>query len=737
TNGPTNNPLVPGLAAHHLAYVIYTSGSTGRPKGVMVEHLQVTRLFEATAAWFEFTERDTWCLFHSFAFDVSVWEIWGALRRGGKLVMIPHDTARSPRELHRLVREQGVTVLNMTPSTFKQIVESHRGHDRHESLRYVILAGEALAPAMLQPWYAAYTERSPQIVNVYGPTEATIYATCRLITSDDCNHPVSPIGLRIPDLRTYVLDGRCQPVPLGAMGELYVGGAGVARGYLNRPQLTAEVFLADPFAGQPEARMYRTGDLVRYLHDGSLLYLGRDDYQVKIRGFRIELREIEVLLHKHPLVSDAVVAVLGEDSNRRLIAYVISRHDGQLECGINASSSSSTTQLASTLRAHLITRLPEYMIPAAFVRMDAFPFTVNGKLDRHALPVPDDNDFVRQVYEEPRGSIEIILSNIWSEMLNIGKVGRHDGFFVLGGHSLMAMRMISRIRTTLGFNMSLRTLFEAPTVAELAPQLLATRVTEDESYEVLLPIKPQGSRPPLFCVHPGIGLSWCFTGLSTRLDPDQPLYGLQARGFTGNGKMASTLDEMVLDYIDQVRRIQPHGPYHLLGYSFGGLVAHTMASYLEEQGEHVALVAMMDTPAHYHNLVRHTPYKDEEAEDMEDELISKLIGNRDQYSNDLIKKFFERAAMIRKNNTRIGSAQAPHVIRSGLLMFRAAVIPKGFKKLQLWSSEDWKPYVLGKIEVHDIACEHYFMDLPEPIAVIGRVLNQKLNEPHKHVQGEE
>ncbi|KAG0201194.1 hypothetical protein BGX28_005916 [Mortierella sp. GBA30] len=390
----------------------------------------------------------------------------------------------------------------------------------------------------------------------------------------------------------------------------------------------------------------------------------------------------------------------------------------------------SAVQLASTLRSHLITRLPEYMVPAAFVHLEAFPLTSNGKLDRRALPSPGDADYPRQLYEEPRGEIENILSSIWKELLNVERVGRSDGFFILGGHSLMAVRMIDRIRTTLGFEMSLRTLFESPTLAELAPRLLATGTTQEGSYDVLLPIKPRGTRPPLFCIHPGTGLSWCYAGLSTHLDPDQPLYGLQARGFIGDRRTSTTLDDMVLDYIDQIRRIQPQGPYHLLGYSFGGLVAHTMASYLEKQGDHVALIALMDTPADCHS--REQRASDEDKDEDKDEaemlrnLIAMLVGNNDQYSPELANPFLNRMPVICENNSRIARAQEPHVISGDLFVFRATVLGKKAEKL--WSPEDWKPYVLGRIEVCDIECEHDYMDLPEPTAIIGQVLNQKLKE---------
>ncbi|KAG0195674.1 hypothetical protein BGX28_000900, partial [Mortierella sp. GBA30] len=428
--------------------------STGKPKGVMVEHRQVTRLFTATAAWFSFDENDIWCLFHSFAFDVSVWEIWGALLHGAKMVIVSQAVARSPQEFYQLICEQSVTVLNMTPSAFMPITDIYIGLGLRNSLRYVILAGEALVPAMLKPWFLVPDQDRPKIVNMYGTTETTVHATYRVVACEDCSESTSVIGVRIPDLRTYVLNGRGQPVPVGAVGELYIGGAGVTRGYLNRAQLTAERFMPDPYAEILGARIYRTGDLVRYLPDGSLAYLGRNDQQVKIRGFRIELGEIEARLAESPLVSEAVVVAVGATGTKRLVAYI-------------TAESSFDVQLASNLRSHLEKRLPEYMIPSAFVRMDCFPLTPNGKLDRHALPAPGESDIAHQAYEEPQGEIEMALASIWGELLQLGQVSRHDGFFALGGHSLLAVRVVSRLHQ-LGYSVSVRALFASPTLSVLA-----------------------------------------------------------------------------------------------------------------------------------------------------------------------------------------------------------------------------------------------------------------------------
>ncbi|KAG0196338.1 hypothetical protein BGX28_010268, partial [Mortierella sp. GBA30] len=484
--GSTDNPHVSRLSTHHLAYVMYTSGSTGKPKGVMVEHRQITRLFEATAtAWFNFSENDTWCLLHSFSFDFSVWEMWGALRYGGKLVLASYDVARSAQELYSFVCEHGVTVLNVTPSVFKLIVDSQLRHSTCDRLRYINFGGEALSTAMLRPWFANQPQDRPQIANMYGPTETTVYATFRLITAKDCDQLISPIGVRLPDLRTYVLDGRCQPVPVGVVGELYIGGAGVARGYLNRPDLTEGSFLPDPFVELPEARMYKTGDLVRYLKDGELEFLGRNDHQIKIRGFRVEPGEIETRLKEHPLVSESVVVVLGEEMDKRLVAYVVAR------------CYATKAHLVTTLRSHLMERLPEYMIPAAFVRLDALPLTPIGKLDQRALPIPSDEDFARQEHEPPKGQIEIALASIWSDLLHVESVGRHDSFFSMGGHSLLAVRLMNRI-STLGVNIPLSSLFASSTLSALAAVVSEHLRCRQENLPNMLPTPRDGMLPLSF-----------------------------------------------------------------------------------------------------------------------------------------------------------------------------------------------------------------------------------------------
>ncbi|OLF53509.1 non-ribosomal peptide synthetase [Pseudomonas chlororaphis] len=455
-----DNPEVPGLTAAHLAYVIYTSGSTGLPKGVMIEHRNVARLFSATQAWFDFNPQDVWALFHSFAFDFSVWEIWGALIHGGQLLVVPQLLSRSPDECYALLCEAGVSILNQTPSAFRQLIAAQERSPLQHSLRQVIFGGEALDPGMLKPWYARIGNAGTQLVNMYGITETTVHVTYRPLEAADAQGPggspmggASPIGRPIPDLRLYVLDAQREPVPLGVVGELYVGGAGVARGYLNREQLNAERFIRDPFREDGQ-RLYKTGDLARWNAAGDLEYLGRNDDQVKIRGFRIELGEIEARLAACAGVREAlVIAREDEPGERRLVAYLIAAEGLELD--------------AAALRDQLLLSLADYMLPSAFVQLDAWPLTTNGKLDRKALPAPDSAALARREFEAPRGAVESRIAAIWQELLKVERVGRHDNFFELGGHSLLAVKLIERMRQV-ELGADVRVLFGQPTLAALA-----------------------------------------------------------------------------------------------------------------------------------------------------------------------------------------------------------------------------------------------------------------------------
>jgi amino acid adenylation domain-containing protein len=444
-----------GLNRGHLAYIIYTSGSTGQPKGVMVEHGNVGRLFAATERWFGFNEKDVWTLFHSYAFDFSVWEMWGALLYGGRLMVVEKEERRSPEEYYGMLCREGVTILNQTPTAFQQLVWAQGVREERHSLRCVIFGGEALETGMLGGWYEQNEGEGTQLINMYGITETTVHVTYRELGAEDAVvRRGSPIGRRIADLRMYILDRRGEPVPVGVEGELYVGGGGVARGYQGRAELTGERFVADPYARESGMRMYRTGDVGRWREDGEIEFMGRNDGQVKIRGYRIELGEIEAGLMEQEGVREAVV-VAREDSggDKRLVAYYTSE-EGQGGVG------------AEELRRYLLGRLPEYMVPAAYVRLEELPMTTNGKLNRKGLPAPEEDAYGGRGYEAPVGEAETMLAGVWAEVLKLERVGREENFFELGGDSIRSIMVITKARK-LGLKLTPDQMFRYQTIGSV------------------------------------------------------------------------------------------------------------------------------------------------------------------------------------------------------------------------------------------------------------------------------
>ena len=458
SDATANENPVSGVKPENLAYVIYTSGSTGKPKGVLVTHANVVRLFNATESWFHFGPEDVWTLFHSHAFDFSVWEIWGALFYGGRLVIVPYEVSRSPKEFYRLLVRERVTVLNQTPSAFQQLIQAEEtgGPEDNLALRLVIFGGEALELQSLKPWIKRHGDTKPQLVNMYGITETTVHVTYRPIAAEDVQSGRgSVIGVPIPDLQVYVLDRYLHLMPIGVAGELYVGGAGLAREYLNRPELTEERFILNPFSNMPGARLYKTGDVARYLLNRDLEYLGRADQQVQIRGFRVEPGEIESVLTEHNAVGQTVVIVREDQAgDQRLVAYFVS------------ASHDAVTVIE--LRKHLRTKLPEYMIPQHFVELDALPLTPSGKVDRRALPAPQEDRQTEETYVAPQNEVEKVVARIWEELLRVKNIGIHDSFFELGGNSLLLVRMLHKLQESFAKELSIVEMFRHPTIESLA-----------------------------------------------------------------------------------------------------------------------------------------------------------------------------------------------------------------------------------------------------------------------------
>ena len=453
--GPTDGLPASPRSIGDPAYVIYTSGSTGTPKGVMVSHHNVMRLLTATDPWFGFDATDVWTMFHSYAFDFSVWEVWGCLLSGGRLVVVPQIVSRSPHDFHALLVHERVTVLNQTPTAFYQLIQTDEvAGNAALALRTVIFGGEALSFAKLRPWFAKHGDSRPQLVNMYGITETTVHVSYRPVTAGDAARETrSLIGQPIPDLDIHILDEQQRPVADGVAGEICVGGAGVSKGYLNRPVLNAERFIADPFRGG-DARLYRSGDIARRLSDGDIEYLGRRDNQVKIHGFRIELGEIEAAAAQHPDLRDCAVIV---DGDQRLVCYFT----------VKAGAAADIADIRGFLRR----QLPSHMVPQGFQRLDTMPLTVNGKLDRNALPKPSFGDPAPALRAEAVSDLERLIAGIWQAVLKTDRVGVGENFFDIGGDSVSLAQVHARLRHELARDIPMVDLFAFTTVRSLAGHL--------------------------------------------------------------------------------------------------------------------------------------------------------------------------------------------------------------------------------------------------------------------------
>lgn len=729
------------LLPHHPAYVSYTSGSTGAPKGVVVEHRSLSNLCadhhsELIAPAVAAAGRPLRAaLTATFTFDTA-WEGPLFLAAGQELHVIDDAVRLDPAALAGYADRHGIDFLDVTPSYLHQLIAAGLLTGARHRPRLLMVGGEPLDEALWQtlrecPDTAAY--------NYYGPTECTVDAVyCRL----DAEGELPVIGRPGHNVRAYVLDPALNPVPPGVPGELHLAGPQVARGYLNRPRLTAERFLADPF-GAPGSRMYRTGDLVRWTTRGTLEYLGRTDDQLSLRGLRIEPGEIETVLTRHPGVARAAVAVRESPRGEPVLAAYVVPACRQVPVPAPRAGADGAPS-AAELRAWATERLPGYLVPGAYLLLGTLPLTPHGKLDRAALPAPEAA--VEQPGRPARSAQEKTLCALFAEVLGVGDVSIDDDFFALGGYSLLAARLIGRIRSSLGAALSIGAVFEAPTVAGLA-RLLDSGAAQDP-FAMLLPLRTDGSRPPLFCVHPAGGLSWCYAGMPRHLAADLPVYGLQARGLTGPGGLPATFEEMVADYVAHIRSVQPSGPYHLLGWSLGGALSHAIAVRLQDRGEQVALLAMLDSrPIDPRSRLRSLP--DDHAALA---LLLEAAGHTPQgpglsaltatdvaaiLSSDggngrpapltehdgLAEHHVAAMTSVLTNSVRLQPTFVEGVFEGDLLYFHAT---QG-KSAQSLTGEAWRPWVTGRIESHDIACTHHAMTQAAPLAHIGRSLNRHLD----------
>ncbi|GAA4971883.1 amino acid adenylation domain-containing protein [Actinoplanes utahensis] len=708
-------------------YLLFTSGSTGTPKGVVVPHRTILNLLD----W----QRDTLpsepgritAQFAPTGFDVSVQETFHALTTGATLEICPEEVRRDGPALVRWLDATGVNELFAANLVVEAVAENAAAAGLTlPALTDVVQAGEALRPSgATRAFFAAVPGR--WLHNQYGPTESHV-VTGTVLDADPAGWPARPgIGRPVHNTRVYVLDASLRPVPPGITGELYLAGDALARGYAGRADLTAERFTACPY-GPPGERMYRTGDLVRWTPRGELDYLGRADSQVKIRGFRVEPGEVEVALAGHPGVSRA--AVLAHDG--ALVAYVV------------PAPGADRRDWAE----HLGRLLPDHMVPAHFVALDVLPVTANGKLDRAALPAVDTTGPRRL----PRTPQEETLSELFGELLGRPPAGVDDDFFRLGGHSFLATRLVRRIRETFGVDLSVRSVFEAPTVAALARELGSD--ADRDAFGVILPLRRTGDRPPLFCVHPASGTSWSYAGLMAHLPPEHPLYGVQARGLGAEpATLPASVEQMAADYADEVQAAYPDGPYRLLGWSFGGLVAHAAAVELQRRGATVDRLIIVDA---YPNPAEALPDRTDEeiiAALLPDDFAydpGELAADRDavltRYAEHLDRTGHRLAGLgaqglkdsmrVYLNNSRIMAGYRPEPFLGDLLFFTGALKSEAAAGRDEFTAAAWQPHIKGEIENHDIDASHdKMLSDPSSVAAIGRVVAVSLNDSETEFTG--
>ncbi len=683
--------------ATDLAYVMYTSGSTGTPKGVCVTHRNVVRLVRNTQ-YAHFGPDEVFLQFAPISFDAATLEIWGPLLNGGRLAVYPPEMP-SLDDLGAAIQHYCVTTLWLTSGLFHQMVEHQLESLR--GVRQLLSGGDVLSV----PHCRRVLESLPEttLINGYGPTECTTFTCCYPMTSTRDLEATVPIGRPIANARTYILDPHLNLAPIGAPGELYIGGDGVARGYLNSPDLTEKRFIRDPFSDDPEARLYKTGDRVRYLQDGRIEFLGRIDFQVKLRGFRIELGEIEAAIKTFEGVVETLVLVHeSAAAGKRLVAYVAAQPRPE----------------ASALRAYLQDRLPGYMVPGAFVFLDAFPLTPNGKIDRRALPEPDVSGEAK-THVPPETEEQRRLVAIWEDLLNVKPIGIDDDFFELGGHSMLAMTLVHRIEKTMSVKLPLTALFQATTVRRLAEALTESHPLQ--TFTPVVPLQTNGTRPPFFCV-PGIrGEVLSLRPFSELLGSDQPFYALQ---FDDREGPPLTIEEMAAQFVEHIRAIQPQGPYHLGGLCFGGVLAYEIAQQLTASGAEVAVVALFEAYAPAGRLTL--------LERLQRLFIMLAVGRPRttlhylkvrlrEYKKIVVERSFmaivPRNVMTRvafKYRQREDRRQRATVMKSyvakpyagRLCVFRAAEASEHYYRQYRDTINGWKPLCSQEIETHAFACGH-------------------------------
>ncbi|WP_454802741.1 non-ribosomal peptide synthetase [Mucilaginibacter phyllosphaerae] len=725
---PADEPATP-VTGQDLAYVLYTSGSTGKPKGVQIAHHSLVNLMYSFQKTPGITANDITLAVATISFDIAGIDIYLPLCSGAQIILADSLTAKDGRALLDIVRNEGVTILQATPYTWRMMLEV--GWTEYLPLK-VFCGGEALAKDLAEK----LIPRCKELWNLYGPTETTIYSIIKHVT--DANDIT--IGWPVDNTQVYILDEEKNNLTNGEIGEIFIGGAGVAWGYLSRPELTAERFIDNPFT--PGEKIYRTGDLAKLKPDGDIVYLGRIDHQVKVRGYRIELGEIEHNLGKQEGIKQTVV-IAREDTPGipRLVAYVV------LESGQTGIPEKS---MLDKWDAALFEVLPEYMMPDDYVLIDIIPSTPNGKIDRKALPKPDYSHINREGdYIAPRTSNEKLVADIWEELMGLEKISIYDNFFQLGGRSLIAVKIMARLEQETGKRLPLATLFEYSTVEKLAVRLDID--AEAITWESLVPIKPHGSKMPLYIVH-GAGLNvLLFNALAMNMDAEQPVYGLQAKGLNGIDEPLDVMEEIAANYVEEIINHDPVGPYAVAGYSLGGLIAYEMAKQMLALGKDVKMLAMFDTYAdqtqRYDSPIKrtvdnawllikqlaYTPVLFMQDPKRTIEYKSREIARRIQkiYKNifpDKVKKKEGFSAYTDDINDRSLAAQKNYLLEPvniSIELFRA-------KKKTFYMKDTkflgWKPFALKGVNVHDIPGEHNTIFAPPNDKQFAKVLQECLDK---------
>ncbi|HXJ38359.1 MAG TPA: amino acid adenylation domain-containing protein [Bryobacteraceae bacterium] len=727
----------PDLSASEvIVYVLYTSGSTGRPKGVEITHRNLSNFLQGMQRQLAPAASDRYLAVTNLTFDIAGLELYLPLTAGACVVMANSGAARNPPALAQLIRHSGATHVQATPSLWRVLLACS---ETKLAGVHALVGGEALSAELA----ARLRGMAARVTQFYGPTETTVWSTAfELGEIGELNDAPPPIGRPILNTQVYVLDEARRLVPTGSVGELYIGGEGVARAYLRQPTLTAERFLENPFTGDG-SRMYRTGDLVRWSDDGLLEFIGRSDDQVKINGHRVELGEIESLLLQHATVAQVAVAAHRD-------------RDGAVSLGAYLVAQTGAVISSDALRIFLAGRLPNAMIPASFMVLEAMPLTPNGKLDRKALPAPERAS--QNVHAEPVTPIEKKLAALWQQVLRVERVGLHDNFFELGGDSLNVAEMAAHFPAQFEMELPLGSLFDAPTVAALAALTEHLGSDYHDPLNVLVPLRKVDKTPqrPLFCIHPIIGISMGFSGLLRHLDPLIPVYGLQSRGLRDSGSLPGSIEEIAADYLTQILRIQPEGPFRLIGRSLGGLIGHSIAGQMRSQGLQVEMLAMIDShvfmsgesaqalteaeevAAALRFLDIHLPHENmpRTLQELNDFLLhpdnagsipqaqgtvrlAKEIGKSDP-------DFISRMSAVMLNNLKVARQYVARKVDVDLLYFHATEMTGDLHGILDRSPSAWGPWV-GGIQVHELACHHEAVLDPIPAAQIAGKLQERLS----------